>query len=90
MLLARSLNPRCELVFRFADRELTADISALIPDSLGINDRDVAAQAIAGAARGESILSAFRLSGRSELSQAKQPAVEQVITGPRFRADKGR
>jgi Trk K+ transport system NAD-binding subunit len=67
MLLARSLNPRCALVFRVGDRELAANISALIPDSLGINDWEVAAQAIAGAAFGESILSAFRLPGRSIL-----------------------
>ena len=67
MLLARSLNPRCALVFRVADSELAANISALIPDCVGINDAEVAAQAIAGAAFGESILSAFRLGERSIL-----------------------
>jgi Trk K+ transport system NAD-binding subunit len=67
MLLARSLNPRCALVFRVADSELAANVSALIPDSLGINDAEVAAQAIAGAAFGENILSAFRLRERSIL-----------------------
>jgi Trk K+ transport system NAD-binding subunit len=67
MLLARSLNPRCALVFRVADSELSANISALIPDCVGINDAEVAAQAIAGAAFGESILSAFRLGARSIL-----------------------
>lgn len=81
MLLARSLNPRCALVFRVADRELAANISALIPDSLGINDWEVAAQAIAGAAFGERILSAFRLPGRSILVTQYQIEVGDTLIG---------
>lgn len=67
MLLVRSMNPHCDLVFRVADRELAANIAALIPESVGISDWDVVAQAIAGAAFGETILDAFRLPGRSVL-----------------------
>ncbi len=74
MLLARSMNPHCELVFRVADRELAANVAALVPESQGIDEWEVAAEAIVGAAFGESILSAFRLRGRSIL--VTQYAVE--------------
>jgi Trk K+ transport system NAD-binding subunit len=66
-LLARSLNPRCALVFRVGDHELAASVAALIPDSLGISESEIAAQAITGAAFDETILTAFHLPGRSIL-----------------------
>lgn len=63
-LLARSLNPNCALVFRAADPDLAASVAALIPDSMGISEYDLAAQAIAGAAFDETMLTAFQLAGR--------------------------
>lgn len=73
-LLARSLNPRCALVFRVADRDLATSVAALIPDSTGISESEIAAQAITGAAFDETILTAFHLPGRSIL------ATEYVVT----------
>jgi Trk K+ transport system NAD-binding subunit len=73
-LLARSLNPRCALVFRVADRELATSVAALIPDSTGISESEIAAQAITGAAFDEAILTAFHLPGRSIL------VTEYVVT----------
>ncbi|HUO53343.1 MAG TPA: NAD-binding protein [Rhodoblastus sp.] len=66
-LLAHSLNPRCALVFRAADRELARSVAALVPESTGISEAEIAAQAIAGAAFDENILTAFHLPGRSVL-----------------------
>jgi Trk K+ transport system NAD-binding subunit len=66
-LLARSLNPRCALVFRVADPDLAASVAALIPDSIGLSEYDIAAQAIIGATFDENILTAFHLAGRSIL-----------------------
>jgi Trk K+ transport system NAD-binding subunit len=73
-LLARSLNPRCALVFRVADRDLATSVAALIPDSTGISESEIAAQAITGAAFDETILTAFHLPGRSIL------VTEYVVT----------
>ena len=73
-LLARSLNPRCALVFRVADRDLATSVAALIPDSTGISELEIAAQAITGAAFDETILTAFHLPGRSIL------VTEYVVT----------
>lgn len=66
-LLARSLNPHCNLVFRAADRELARAVAALVPRSAGICDIEIAAQAITGAAFDETILTAFDLAGRTVL-----------------------
>ncbi|WP_374546054.1 TrkA family potassium uptake protein [Rhodoblastus sp.] len=66
-LLAHSLNPRCALVFRVADRELATSVAALVPESFGISESEIAAQAITGAAFDETILTAFHLPGRSIL-----------------------
>ncbi|MCI4677233.1 NAD-binding protein [Rhodoblastus acidophilus] len=66
-LLAHSLNPRCALVFRVADPDLARNVAALIPESTGISESEIAAQAIAGAAFDENILTAFQLLGRPVL-----------------------
>src|SRR5271165_6730412 len=65
--MTRSLNPDCTLVFRTAEQQFAKHVAALIPASTGISDYAVAAEAIAGAAFGENILSAFHLDGRSVL-----------------------
>jgi Trk K+ transport system NAD-binding subunit len=66
-LMTRSLNPDCTLVFRTAEQQFAKHVAALIPASTGISDYAVAAEAIAGAAFGENIFSAFHLDGRSIL-----------------------
>ncbi|MGO9673444.1 MAG: potassium channel family protein [Methylocella sp.] len=66
-LMTRSLNPGCTVVFRTTDQQFAGNAAALIPASIGIGDSAIAAEAIAGAAFGENILSAFHLDGRSVL-----------------------
>jgi Trk K+ transport system NAD-binding subunit len=66
-LLARSLNPACAIVFRTADQELAQNVASLIARSTGLSDYVIAAEAIAGAAFGENIISAFHLDHRSAL-----------------------
>ncbi len=66
-LMIRSFNPHCTLVFRTVDQQFAKNVAALLPASIGIGDYAVAAEAIAGAAFGENILSAFHLDGRSVL-----------------------
>jgi Trk K+ transport system NAD-binding subunit len=66
-LLARSLNPACAIVFRTADQELAQNVASLISRSTGLSDYVIAAEAIAGAAFGENIISAFHLDHRSAL-----------------------
>ncbi|WP_294540877.1 NAD-binding protein [uncultured Rhodoblastus sp.] len=66
-LLARSLNPECTIVFRTADQELARNVASLLSSSTGLSDYAIAAEAIAGAAFGENILSAFHLDDRSTL-----------------------
>ncbi|WP_051335435.1 NAD-binding protein [Methylocapsa acidiphila] len=63
-LTTRSLNPNCRLVFRSADEQFAQHVATLIPASIGIGDYGIAAEAIAAAAFGENILSAFHLDGR--------------------------
>ena len=62
-LMARSINPHCTLVFRTADQQFAKNVASLIPASIGIGDYAVVAEAIAVAAFGENILSAFHLDG---------------------------
>ena len=66
-LLARSLNPASDIVFRTADQELARNVASLVPASTGLSDFAIAAEAIAGAAFGENIISAFHLDDRSAL-----------------------
>jgi Trk K+ transport system NAD-binding subunit len=66
-LMTRSFNPHCTVVFRTTDQQFARNAAALIPASVGIGDCAIAAEAIAGAAFGENILSAFHLDGRSVL-----------------------
>ena len=66
-LLVKSLNPDCAIVFRTADQQLAQNVASLIPASTGISDYAIAAEAIAGAAFGENISSAFHLDERSAL-----------------------
>lgn len=66
-LLARSMNPACEIVFRTGDQELARNVASLVPASTGLSDFAIAAEAIAGAAFGENIISAFHLDARSAL-----------------------
>ncbi|MGO9943468.1 MAG: potassium channel family protein [Rhodoblastus sp.] len=66
-LLARSLNTECTIVFRTADQELARNVASLVSCSTGLSDYAIAAEAIAGAAFGEYIISAFHLDDRSAL-----------------------
>jgi Trk K+ transport system NAD-binding subunit len=66
-LLARSLNPECTIVFRTSDQEMARNVASLVSSSTGLSDYAIAAEAIAGAAFGENIVSAFHLGDRSAL-----------------------
>lgn len=66
-LLVRKLNPACKVVLRTEDQQLARNVAALVSSSTGISDYYIAAEAIAGAAFGENILSAFHLDHRSAL-----------------------
>ncbi|MGO9431384.1 potassium channel family protein [Rhodoblastus sp.] len=66
-LLACSLNPECTIVFRTADQDLARNVASLVSSSTGLSDYAIAAEAIAGAAFGENIISAFHLDDRSAL-----------------------
>ncbi|MGF1491252.1 MAG: potassium channel family protein [Microcoleaceae cyanobacterium] len=60
-LMARSLNPSCNLVIRTLDRYSGQRWSQLLPHSSILCAYSVAAEAFAGAAFGENILSLFRI-----------------------------
>lgn len=62
-LMIRGLNPQCQLTIRTFGQRLSDNLSQLLPEATAISAYAVVAEAFAGAAFGENILSLFRLRG---------------------------
>jgi Trk K+ transport system NAD-binding subunit len=66
-LLARAANPACELVIRTDDPYFSKNVSDLVPRAYALGVNALAGEAFAAAAFGESIVSLFRVGGRTAL-----------------------
>jgi len=66
-LMARTENPRCQLVIRTADPRFGDNVARLLPDARVLGTDALAAEAFVGAAFGENTLHLFHLNDRTIL-----------------------
>jgi Trk K+ transport system NAD-binding subunit len=66
-LMARSVNPSCNLVLRTVDQNFAESVARLMPDARVLGAYSLAAEAFVGAAFGENILNLFRLHNRTTM-----------------------
>jgi Trk K+ transport system NAD-binding subunit len=80
-LMARVKNPRCYLAIRTYEQRLSDHLAGLLPNAQVICAYAVAAEAFAGAAFGERILSLFRLGDRTILVTEYQIEPDDTLNG---------
>lgn len=66
-LMARLVNPSCNLVLRTVDQNFAESVARLMPDARVLGAYSLAAEAFVGAAFGENILNLFRLHNRTTM-----------------------
>jgi Trk K+ transport system NAD-binding subunit len=80
-LMARMINPHCNLVLRTLDQRFAENVARLLPDARVLGAYALAAEAFVGAAFGENILSLFRLHGRTVMVTEYFIKAEDTLNG---------
>uniref|UniRef100_A0A832H1N6 Potassium transporter TrkA n=1 Tax=Oscillatoriales cyanobacterium SpSt-402 TaxID=2282168 RepID=A0A832H1N6_9CYAN len=80
-LMARAMNPTCNLVLRTTDPLFAENVSRLLPDAKVFGAYALAAEAFVGAAFGENILHVFRINKRTTLITEYQIELGDTLNG---------
>ena len=80
-LMARAINPNSHLVIRTFGQGLSDNLAGLLPNAQIICAYEVAAEAFAGAAFGENIISLFRLDNQTILVTEYQVEAKDTLNG---------
>jgi Trk K+ transport system NAD-binding subunit len=80
-LMARGINPNCNLVIRIFDSSFADNVAQLLPGARVLGAYALAAEAFSAAAFGENILSLFRLHNRTTLVTEYRIEPEDTLHG---------
>jgi Trk K+ transport system NAD-binding subunit len=80
-LMARAANPNSHLVIRTFEQRLTDNLPHLLPNAHVLHANALAAEAFAGAAFGENILSLFRLNNQTVLVTEYRIEANDMLNG---------
>jgi Trk K+ transport system NAD-binding subunit len=80
-LMARAMNPTCNLVLRTTDPIFAENVARLLPDAKVFGAYALAAEAFVGAAFGENILDVFRINKRTTLVTEYQVEQGDTLNG---------
>ncbi|NET59313.1 MAG: potassium transporter TrkA [Symploca sp. SIO2E6] len=80
-LMARGINPHSHIVIRTFGQGLSDNLAGLLPNAQIICAYEVAAEAFAGAAFGENIISLFRLDNQTVLVTEYQVEADDTLNG---------
>jgi Trk K+ transport system NAD-binding subunit len=80
-LMARAMNPNCNLVIRIFDPGFAENVAQLLPGARVLGAYALAAEAFSAAAFGENILSLFRLHNRTTLVTEYRIEPEDTLQG---------
>jgi Trk K+ transport system NAD-binding subunit len=80
-LMARTVNPSCNLVLRTVDQGFAESVARLLPDARVLGAYSLAAEAFVGAAFGENILNLFRLGDRTTMVTEYTIEADDTLNG---------
>lgn len=80
-LMARTVNPSCNLVLRTVDQGFAESVARLLPDARVLGAYSLAAEAFVGSAFGENILNLFRLGDRTTMVTEYTIEADDTLNG---------